>query len=125
MLLITERGHAFTAVEDIDDPSMLFVRSQDRESIEDLATSLEGLTGHRPEVIERPDWDYQFRCHLERRELDAYLSDAVNRISAHKLKPAVAESRGHDHPISHAVFDLFMYLSRNRPDGSVPAWLRR
>lgn len=124
MLIVTERGHYFTSVEDREDPGMLYVRSQDRASIEDLANRLQALTNNWHEIIEQPDWDYQFRCHLTRGEWALYLGDAAERIEAYKLKPAVAAARGADHPVSHAVFDFFMETSRNRPDGSLPVWLR-
>jgi len=131
MLLVTDRGHYFTVVEDMDDPEMVFVRSQDRESIEDVIGTLQD---HIPipdrrvsyELVDEPDWDYQFRVRLTRGLWAWYLDDFVeHRLRAHKLKPAVAEARGHRHPVSRMVEEVFYYMSHNRPGGTKPAWLRR
>lgn len=128
MLLVTDKGHYFTVVEDIDDPEMLWVRSQDKESIEHASNVLSGLipipdSRADYEVIDEPEWDYQYRIRVTRPLWGMYLQYATDRTRAHKLKPAVAAARGTGHPVSKMVYEVFMFMSENRPDGSLPAWL--
>lgn len=128
MLLVTDRGHYFTVVEDFDDPDVLWVRSQDRQSIEHVVTVLRRLVTIPAEkadleLLDEPAWDYQFRVKLTRPLWAMYLEHVTNETTAHKLKPAVAEARGANHPISKLVEETFYYMSHNRPDGSLPDWL--
>jgi hypothetical protein len=117
MLLITDKGHAFNVVVDFDDPSVLWARSQDRQSIMHASTFLAA------DVLEEPTWDYEFRIAIGRQEWADYLKHVTFETDAVKMKPAVAQARGHEHPISRVVEDVFYALSHNRPDGSRPAWL--
>lgn len=128
MLIFTGRGHFLSVVEDMNDPEMVFVRSQDRESVQRVITVLEGqipVPDKRVtyELIDEPDWDYQFRVHLTKSLFQVYLIDTVYDIDYHKVKPTVAEARGYEHPISRMVEEIFYRMSENRPDGSLPAWL--
>lgn len=125
MLLVTGKGHYFTVVEHKDDPELLLVRSQDRESIEHVISVLrgKGMPGSELELIDEPDWDYQFRVIIPRPIFMLYLDQVVGEIDYPKVKPAVAKARGANHPISKMVNEVFYYMSENRPDGSLPAWL--
>ena len=128
MLLVTEQGFYFTVVEDFDDPEFLWVRSQDKASIRDVIGYLQNrfpipANGVTFELVDQPTWDYQFRVKLTRPLWAAYLEHATDELHANKLKPAVAEARGWDHPISRMVEEVFYYMSNNRPDGSVPGWI--
>ena len=123
MLLVTDRGHYFTVVEDMDDPAMLWARSQDLESIQHAADSLAEVYQEAFPIRDEPTWDYQYRIHVERAQWEAYLGLVTEELSATKLKPAVAAARGKGHPVSRMVEEVFYYMSHNRPDGSRPAWL--
>lgn len=128
MLLVSDKGHYFTVVEDFDDPEVLWVRSQDRASVEHASTVLGNLVPIPNEkvdltVLDEPSWDYQYRIKVTRPLWTMYLQYVTERTTAHKLKPAVAAARGKNHPVSRMVMDVFMYMSSNRPDGSLPAWL--
>lgn len=120
MLLVTGKGHYFTVVEHKDDPELLLVRSQERESVEHV---IETLPATGLVLIDEPDWDYRFRVILTRPEFQKYLELTVDEIDYPKVKPAVATARGASHPISKMVNEVFYYMSENRPDGSLPAWL--
>lgn len=125
MLLVTDRGMYFTVVEDMDDPAKLFVRSQDKASIQHAREVIGHLGTRIPPISDEPDWDYQFRIHVFRPEWALYLEYVtLEETTAHKLKPAVAAARGAKHPVSKLVEQVFYYMSRNRPDGSVPGWMR-
>jgi len=119
MLLFTDAGHVFSVVVDFDDPTVLWARSQDRESIEHAAVAL----GRPGDVIEEPTWDYQFRIQVSREDWAEYLRLVTMETSAVKLKPAVEAARGFEHPVYVAVEEVFYRLSHNRPDGSKPGWL--
>ena len=123
MLLVTDKGHYFTVVEDFKNPERLWARSQDRESIEDASEFIKGYRGAEVPVTDEPTWDYQFRIAVSREEWAAYLEMTTDQLSAHKIKPAVARARGHEHPISKMVESVVYYMSEHRPDGSKPAWL--
>ncbi len=128
MLLVTDKGHYFTMVEDFDDPEFLWVRSQDKASIKHVIAYLNNRIpiphkGVTYELIDEPTWDYQFRVRLTRPLWAMYLEHATNETHAHKLKPAVAEARGKQHPVSRMVEEVFYYMSYNRPDRSRPGWL--
>lgn len=124
MLLVTDKGLYYTVVEDFDDPTVLWARSQDRKSVEEAAVWLEDRFSHGFPVINEPTWDYQFRVKVSREEWGAWLAHQSYQVSAHKLKPAVAQARGALHPISRMVEEVFYFMSENRPDGSKPGWLR-
>lgn len=128
MLLVTDKGHYFTVVEDFKDPDVLWVRSQDKQSIKHVIAVL-GARVPIPDakadytLVDEPSWDYQYRVRLTRPLWAMYLDTAVRELEAHKLKPAVARARGHEHPVSRMVESVFYYMSEHRPDGSKPAWL--
>lgn len=124
MLLVTDTGRYFTVVEDFEDPSVIWVRSQDRESIQHAQEVIGHLGDRIPQVINEPTWDYQFRIRTSRPEWAQYLEYvATEETTAHKLKPAVAKARGKLHPISKMVEEVFYYMSYNRPDNSKPGWV--
>jgi hypothetical protein len=124
MLLVTDTGHYFTVVEDFDDPTVLWARSQDRRSIEHAQEVIGHLGARVPQVVNQPTWDYQFRLRLSRAEWALYLEYvALEETTAHKLKPAVAEARGKLHPVARMVEEVFYYMSYNRPDRSKPGWI--
>lgn len=123
MLLVTDKGLYYTVVEDFKNPARLWARSQDKDSIEDLREWLKGYRNQDVEVSDEPTWDYQYRIAVTRREWADYLGQLTEDLSAHKLKPAVARARGHEHPVSRMVESVFYYMSEHRPDGSKPAWL--
>ena len=128
MLIFTGQGHFLSVVEDANDPEMLLVRSQDRESVQGVITPLKRRfpipdTRVTYELVDEPDWDYQFRVRLTRSLFREYLAGTVDGIDYHKVKPTVAKARGHEHPISRMVEEIFYRMSENRSDGSLPAWL--
>lgn len=123
MLLVTDSGFYFTVVEDFDDPSVLWARSQDLASIQDAADFLASAYEEAFPIRDEPTWDYQFRIQVGRQEWSAYLEHCAHEISANKLKPAVAKARGADHPIARMVEEVFYFMSYNRPDGSNPGWV--
>lgn len=129
MLLVTGTGTYLTIVEDMDDAEMVFVRSQDKLSVQRVISKLERVvpipdTRVTYELIENPEWDYQFRVHLTKALFSTWLEHEAMKIDYHKVKPTVSEARGFDHPISKMVEDVFYDMSHNRPDGSLPGWLR-
>jgi ferredoxin-NADP reductase len=123
MLVFTEDGLFYVVVKDWDG-DFLWARSQDRRSIEEL---VEFLKAEHPErsyaLMHQPDWDYEFRAKVTRSEWSDYLDFKTDLIQAGKFKPTVGAARGHTHPISRAVTELFYFMSENRPNGSKPAWL--
>ncbi len=123
MLLISDKGHYFNVVEDFDDPSVLWARSQDRQSINHAAAYIAAVRDQDVPVIDQPTWDYQFRISVSREEWSDYLAYTTEELSATKTKPAVAAARGHNHPVYKAVEDVFYRMSYDRPDGSKPAWV--
>jgi hypothetical protein len=128
MLLVTDKGLYYTVVEDFDDPDVIWARSQDKRSIQAVISHLQNRfpiphAGVTYELVDEPSWDYQFRVRLTRPLWSAYLEHVTDETHAHKLKPAVAEARGKLHPVSRMVEEVFYYMSKNRPDGSKPAWL--
>lgn len=128
MILITDKGHYFTVVEDMADQGMLWVRSQDKRSVQHVIAVLQSripipVDGVTYELIDNADWDYRFRVRLSRELWAVYLEVVAEETSAYKLKPAIAEARGDKHPISKLTEEIFYYMSHNRPDGTLPAWL--
>lgn len=123
MLLVTDKGHYFTVVEDFDDPSVLWVRSQDRESIVHAIETMWGRDAVEEQMVNEPTWDYQFRVAMSRDTWAGYLEAVTEETHAHKLKPAVGMARGKTHPISRMVEEVFYYMSYNRPDRSRPGWI--
>lgn len=128
MLLTTGKGHYLTAVEDFDQEDLVWVRSQDRASVQrviDVMRQRVPIPDERVtyELIAEPTWDYEFRVKLTKGLFGIYLAEEAQAIDYYKLKPAVAEARGKTHPISRMVEEVFYYMSYNRPDGSKPAWL--
>lgn len=124
MLLVTDKGHYFTVVEDFADPTVLWVRSQDKASIQHVREVLAHVgPGPVPELVDEPTWDYRFRVRLSRQEWIDYQINATQELSCHKLKPAVAEARGAGHPVSRMVEEVFYFMSYNRPDRSKPGWI--
>lgn len=129
MLMVTEKGHYYTAVEDFYDPEIVWVRSQDRESIEEVIRGLGALVPVPDErvtyeLVDRPDWDYEFRVKLTKELWALWLGELARSIDCHTIKSTVAQARGHGHPISKMVESVFYFMSNNRPDGSIPGWLR-
>jgi len=123
-VVFTEDGCYYTAVKDWDE-DYLWVRSQDRRSIDRLVRLMEALhPDEQYEVIDRPGWDYQFRVALWREEWAEFLSVGAAGIQAGKIKPAVMDAVGHGHPVYRCVEQVFYFMSRNRTDGSKPNWLR-
>ena len=124
MLLFTEDGLFYVVVKDWDE-DFLWARSQDRRSIEEL---VEFLKSEHPDktytLMRRSDWDYEFRVAVSRDEWSDYLDFKTDLIQAGKFKPTVAQARGHNHPISKAVTELFYFMSHNRPSGTLPNWLK-
>lgn len=128
MLLCTGKGHYLTMVEDFDSSDLVWVRSQDRASVQRVIDVMERLVpvpdgGVTYALIEQPTWDYEFRVLLTKTLLGVYLAEEAQAIDYHKLKPAVAKARGSKHPISRMVEEVFYYMSYNRPDKSKPGWI--
>lgn len=125
MLVFTEDGCFYSTVKDFDG-DFLWVRSQDKRSIEQFIKFLKAIHPDRTyTLMRRPEWDYEFRVRAERDEWGAYLEATAQAIEANKIKPTIAAAVGHDHAYAKAVSELFYRLSETRPSGTVPAWLRR
>lgn len=124
MLIFTGSGQYLAVVEDRANSDMAWVRSQDRDSIEHVITTVESMVhGIELELLDEPTWDYQFRVHLEKAYFGMYLAEEASRIDYHKIKPTVAQAVGVDHPVSEMVEEIFYRMSENRPDGSRPGWM--
>lgn len=89
MWLLTTDGF-FSAVEDRDDPTTVFVRARAREDARRLADVLDAA------VIETPDADYRFRVHLAKVAWASYVADAAARIDYDNFKRAVAVRHGQE-----------------------------
>jgi len=126
-LVFTEQGWCYTAVADRGGSGTLWVRSQDRASMLGLQRTLRRLYPDYAadfRFTSNPDHDYQFRMQVWPAEWGQFLADRAVSIEAYKVKPTIAEARGYTHPVARAVEGVFYFLSRNRPDGSEPAWLK-
>ena len=103
MWLLTTDGF-FSAVEDRDDETSVFVRARAREDVQRLADALGAA------VIETPDADYRFRVHLSKATWSSYVADSAAGIDYDNFKRAVAVRQGAER--AHVYGEVWSTLLR-------------
>jgi len=88
MWVFTQSGFV-SAVRHYDQPAIVVVRARDRESLQDLAASVDAP------IEKSPSNDYPYRVHVGEREFSEWLVRAVADLDYHNFKDRVHDTRGH------------------------------
>lgn len=83
MWLITSNSFV-SIVEDLDDPNMVFVRGRRESDVFDICK-------HHEPIIETPEADYPYRCHISKLDLADLVSAAILNIDYSNFKNSVED----------------------------------
>lgn len=117
MWIINRHGF-FSAVEDRNDATMLWVRTRAEEHAESLVKGLNELRGNgmgvaavasAKVVASKPTADYPFRVHCSKRELGEMMRAAVEAIDYDNFKNMLHDERGPD-PLLEAAHEIWDVL---------------